>query len=327
MFEKSLVKNLFSKNISRAATRDGYGEALFEIGEKNKNVVVLSADLAESTRVLKFKQKFPQRFIEVGVAEQNLAGVAAGLALEGKIPFCSSFAAFSPGRNWEQIRVSICYNRAKVIIAGSHAGVVTGSDGATHQALEDMALMRVLPNMTVISTVDFWETKKAVYAALKWPGPVYLRFARINSPIITTKNTSFKIGQVLIMKKGCDATLIGCGPIIYEALLAAKELQKQKIEVEVINCHTIKPLDEKTIFNSVKKTGCLVTLEDHQVRGGLGSSLVEVLAKNYPVPVEMMGLDDVFGESGEDFELLKKHGLTSENIIRKIKTVIKRKHK
>jgi transketolase len=304
------------------ACRDGFGEALLVLGKKNKNVVVISADLAESTRCLEFGKKYPERFIEVGVAEQNMAGVAAGLALEGKIPFICSFGVFSPARNWDQIRISICYNKANVKIIGAHAGLNVGEDGATHQALEDMAITRVLPNMTVIAPCDYEETKKAIWAAAKFEGPVYIRFAREKSPMTTLPKTKFKIGKAEVFKEGNDVTIIVCGPMVYEALLAAKELKKEKIKAEVINCHTIKPIDARTIIRSAKKTNRVVTIEEHQVNGGLGSAVAEVLAQNYPVPMKIIGVPDKFGESGTGKELLDKYGLNYLNIIKEVKKIL-----
>ncbi|HYE60120.1 MAG TPA: transketolase family protein [Candidatus Kapabacteria bacterium] len=323
MYHKTLVHNLFSKEIEQLPTRNGYGEGMVLAGKKNKDVVVLCCDLTESTRSQAFKDAFPDRFIEMGVAEQNMAGVAAGLALEGKIPFCSSYAVFNPGRNWDQIRVSVCYNNANVKIAGAHAGISVGPDGATHQALEDIAITRVLPNMTVIAPCDAIETRKATMAAAALEGPVYLRFTREKTPVFTTDKTPFTIGKAEVLKQGRDVTVIACGPLVYEALLAAKKIDKTA-EVEVINCHTIKPIDIKTIVASVRKTGAVVTVEEHQVQGGLGSAVAEVLAQHMPVPMEMVGMHDTFGESGEPTQLLKKYGMTADDIIRAIKTVIRR---
>jgi len=298
--------------------RDGFGEALLELGKNNKSVVVVSADLAESLRLLDFAKKYPQRFIEVGVAEQNMAGVGAGLALEGLIPFICSFAVFSPGRNWEQIRVSVCYNHANVKIVSSHAGLNVGEDGATHQALEDIALMRVLPNMTVIAPCDYEETKKAVLAAAKIKGPVYIRFGREKIPVISGK-PKFQIGRADILRQGKEATIIACGPMVSEALIAAEELAKQKISAEVINCHTIKPIDQTTIIKSAKKTKKVITIEEHQVNGGLGSAVAEVLSQNYPVPIKIIGMPDKFGESGTAKQLLNKYNLTAKRIVNGLK--------
>lgn len=312
-------QNSINTGIKQLACRDGFGEAILELGKKDKKVVVVSADLAESTRCLEFGKKYQDRFFEVGVAEQNMAGVAAGLALEGLTPFICSFAVFSPGRNWEQIRVSVCYNQANVKIVSSHAGLNVGEDGATHQALEDIALMRVLPNMTVIAPCDFEETKKAVMAAAKMKGPVYIRFGREKCPVITTKQSKFQIGKADILKQGKDVTIIACGPMVAEALKAAEELAKQKISAEVINCHTIKSIDKATIIKSAKKTGKVITIEEHQVNGGLGSAVAEVLSQNYPVPMKIIGMPDKFGESGTAKQLLDKYHLNFKEIINVVK--------
>jgi transketolase len=294
-----LTKDLYQKNkLKQKPTRDGYGEGLVELGKMNENVVVLCADLTGSTRSKMFKDVFPDRFIEMGIAEQNMMGVAAGLALTGKIPFVSTYAVFCPGRNWDQLRISVAYNQANVKLTGAHSGVSVGADGATHQGLEDIAITRCLPNMTVIAPCDYLETKKATIAAGKMKGPVYLRFAREATAVFTTERTPYEIGRAQIFRKGKDVSIIACGPTVHEALLAAHELEKEKISVEVLNNHTIKPMDEKTILASVKKTGAVVTAEDHQVMGGMGSAVAEVLAKNHPVPLEMIGIQDRFGESG-----------------------------
>jgi len=316
---------MLSKNIKLRSTRDGFGDALLELGKKNKDVVVVSADLAESTRVHNFAKKFPQRFFEVGVAEQNAMGVAAGLALSGKIPYLASFGVFSPGRNWDQLRVSVAYSQANVKIVSSHTGLSVGEDGASHQALEDIALVRTLPNMTVIVPADYYQAKRATIEAAKLNGPVYLRFGRPASPIITNNSSDFKIGRADVLLKGSDLTIIGCGPILHEALLAAKELQSKKIKAEVINCHTIKPLDKATILRSVKKTKCLITVEDHQIAGGLGSAILEMLAENFPVPAQMIGVRDTFGESGRPSELWDKYGLSHSHIVKAAWQVLKRK--
>jgi transketolase len=323
MYNKALVKNFFAKNITKKACRDAYGQILLSLAKNNKNIVALTANLAESTRLLDFAQSYPDRFFEVGVAEQNMIGIAAGLSLEGKISFCSSFAVFSPGRNWEQIKISVCYNKANVKIVSTHAGLNVGEDGATHQGLEDIALMRVLPNMIVIAPCDYLDTQKAVIAATELKGPVYIRLGRIKTPVFTTEKTPFKIGKAEVFKEGRDVTIIGCGPLVYEALKAAKELQKNKIEAEVINCHTIKPIDTKTIIESAKKTGRVVTIEEHQRHGGLGSAVAEVLSQNFPVPMEMIGMPDSFGESGEPQELLDKYNMNSQEIINRVNKLLK----
>ncbi|MFA5173347.1 MAG: transketolase C-terminal domain-containing protein [Candidatus Paceibacterota bacterium] len=324
-----LNKNIFN-NPERRALRDGFGEGLVLAGEENKNVVVLSADLVESTRLSDFKNLFPERFFELGVAEQNLAAVAAGFGISGKIPFISSYAVFSPGRNWEQIRTTICLNDSNVKIAGHHAGLSVGPDGASHQALEDLALARVLPNLRVFIPCDALEAKRATLAASKIHGPVYLRFSRAATPVITSNGTPFNPGSsYLLWESGLRAkpevALIGAGPILYEALLAARELEAEKIPVSVLNLHTLKPFDESAILELAKKSKAVVTVEEHQISGGLGSAVSELLSKKYPVPMEFVGVNDSFGESGRPDELIKKYGLDSRSIIKAVKKVIKRK--
>jgi len=324
--KQKLSAHLFSKKIAMKAARDGYGEALVALGEENDKVVVLSADLTESTRSKAFAEQFPERFVEVGVAEQNLAGLAAGMALAGYVPFMSSFAVFSPGRNWDQIRVSICYTRANVKIAGSHAGLSVGPDGATHQAMEDIAITRVLPNMVVVAPSDSIETKKAAMAAASLEGPVYLRFGRPDVPVYTTGKSPFTIGTANVLTAGTDVTIIACGSMVYTSLEAAQELgKKHQIKAEVINCHTIKPLDIKTIVVSAQKTGAVVTAEDHQIHGGLGSAVAEALAEYAPVAMRFVGMPDAFGESGAAGELFEKYGMTKEKIILQCLEVIKEK--
>ena len=307
--------------------RDGYGKGLVKLGEKNPRVVVLCCDLSESTRSHWFAEKFPDRFIQMGIQEQNMSGVAAGLAQEGFIPFTSSYAVFSPGRAWDQIRVSIGYNNVHVVSAGGHAGISVGPDGATHQALEDIAIMRVLPGMTVIVPCDELEAQKATIAAAGLKGPVYVRFAREATPVVTTARTPFKVGRAELFTKGSDVTIVTSGPLAHNALLAARELQGNKIKAEVINMHTVKPLDVKILVKSVKKTKCVVSVEEHQVMAGVGSAVAEALAKNYPAPQEFVGMQDTFGESGPPQELLKKYGMTTGDIVRASLKVIKRKGK
>ena len=318
-----LVEDLYRENIKQVPTRDGYGHGIVELGEKDKNVVVLCADLTDSTRSNLFKDRFPDRFIEIGVAEQNLVTVAAGLAAVGKIPFVASYATFCPGRCWEQIRTTICYNDQNVKIVGAHAGISVGPDGATHQALEDIALMRVLPNMVVVVPCDANEAKKATIAVGKIKKPAYVRFARDKTPVFTTEKTPFELGKAEIYKDGKDVTIIACGILVYQALLAAKELEKERIEATVMNCHTVKPLDGKTIINAVRKTGAVVTVEEHQIIGGLGGAVSEYLSENYPVPLKRVGIQDRFGESGTPNELLKKFGLTYIDIIESVKSVLR----
>ena len=324
--KQKLSTHLFSKKIALAATRDGYGEALVALGEKNGKVVVLSADLTESTRSQAFAERFPERFVEVGVAEQNLAGLAAGMALCGYIPFMSSFAVFSPGRNWDQIRVSVCYTKANVKIAGGHAGISTGEDGATHQAMEDIAITRVLPNMTVVVPADAVETRKAALALATREGPAYVRLGRPRVPVFTTQKSPFEIGAANVLIQGKDVTIVACGHMVYAALEAAQILgKKHAIAAEVINCHTIKPLDVGTLVASAKKTGAAVTAEEHQIHGGLGSAVAEALAEHQPTPMRFVGMPDSFGESGAAGELLSKYGMTKEKIVTSCLAVIKEK--
>ncbi len=301
--------------------RDGFGEALMELGEKNPNIVALTADLSESTRVEDFAKKFPERFIECGVAEQNMMGVAAGLALSGKIPFIASYAVFSPGRNWDQLRVSVCYSNANVKIIGAHAGISVGADGATHQGLEDLAITRVLPNLVVISPADYEETKKAVVAAAAWPGSVYIRFGREKTPAFTTSEASFEIGRANVLREGNKVTLIGTGALVYKCLEVAEELG----DVEVVNVHTLKPLDVATIISSARKTGAVVTVEEQQIIGGLHGAVAECLAQNFPVPIEPVGMGNQFGESGKPEELLEKYGMGTKDIKAAVAKVLARK--
>ena len=322
-----LNPKLFDDDIEQKPSRDGYGEGLVLAGEENEDVVALCADLTESTRTQGFAEKFPQRFFEIGVAEQNLATTAAGMALGGKIPFITSYATFSPGRNWEQIRTTICYNDVPVKIIGSHAGISVGPDGATHQALEDMAIMRALPNMMVICPADYIEARKATQALAKTGKPGYMRLSRDKVPVITTNETPFEIGKAEIVKVGKDVAIIACGQMVYRALQAAKELELHKISVRVINCHTIKPLDKQTILKAAEDCRAIVTVEEHQVTGGLGGAVAEVVSENFPVPLKIIGVEDRFGESGEPNELLEKFGLTKEAIIKAITQVLRMKEK
>lgn len=324
--KQNLNPKLFNEDIEQVPTRNGFGEGLVLAGEENPSVVALCADLTESTRMQAFKDKFPQRFIEIGVAEQNLVTVASGMAAAGKIPFVSSYATFSPGRNWEQIRTTICYNDQPVKIIGSHAGISVGPDGATHQALEDIALMRVLPNMVVIVPADSIEAKKATQAMAQTKQPTYLRLSRDKTPVVTTEQSPFEIGRAEVLFEGKDVTVVACGQMVHKALQAAQELADQKISVRVINCHTIKPLDKKTILAAAEETRAIVTVEEHQVHGGMGGAVAELVAQHYPVPISIIGIDDHYGESGEPQELLKKFGLTKEAIIKSILHVLRTKH-
>lgn len=307
------------------ATRDGYGTGLVAAGEKDERVVVLCADLTESTKSLGFKEKFPERFIELGVAEQNMATVAAGMANYGKIPFISSYAAFSPGRNNEQIRTTIAINNVPVKIGGAHAGISVGPDGATHQQLEDVAMMRAMPRMVVLVPCDALEAHKATLAAAFNGQPTYIRFGRESSPVFTTEETPFQIGRAEVLREGQDISIIGCGMLLYNALVAAEELSQEGIDCEVINSHTVKPLDAETIVASAKKTGAVVSVEEHQINGGLGSAVAEVLSRNYPVPQEFIGVQDRFGESGNPDELIEHFGMGVGAIKEAIRKVLKRK--
>lgn len=314
MSTNNVQENIFDTP-EAAATRDGFGRALLELGEKNKNVVVVCADLAESTRVLAFKEKYPDRYIEAGVAEQNMATVASGLANYGKIPFIASYAAFSPGRNNEQIRTTIALNNVPVKIVGAHAGVSVGPDGATHQALEDMALMRVQPNMVVLSPCDAEEAYKATLAAAAHPGPVYIRLTREKSPVMTTPATPFTLGALNVVWEGDHApevVVFATGPLLYHALLAAKELE-HALPVVVANIHTVKPLDRQVV-ELATMAGAVVTVEEHQIAGGLGSAVAEMLAQHAPVPQEFVGVHDKFGQSGEPKELYEHYGMGVKHI-------------
>ena len=320
-----LADNLFAPDISQVPIRNGYGEGLMVLGKENPKVIVLCCDLTESTKSQKFAEAFPDRFVEVGVAKQNLAGLGAGFAHEGFIPYITSYATFSPGRNWDQIRVSICYSGNNVKIVGSHAGISVGPDGATHQAMEDIAITRVLPRMTVLVPCDAIEARKATIAASKINGPVYIRLAREKTPQFTTEEAPFEIGKAQVFREGRDCTIAAAGPQVYYALAAANELAKEGIECEVINLASVKPIDAATLAGSVKKTGCIVTAEEHQVTGGVGSAVAEALSKTHPVPQEFVGMPDHFGESGEQKELIAKWGMDSKAIIAAVKKVLTRK--
>lgn len=311
-----LVPNLFTSKLEEKSTRDGFGTGSVQAGKENPNVVVLSADLKESTRAEWFEKEFPKRFIEMGVAEQNMATVAAGLAAVGKIPFITSYAAFSPGRNWEQIRTTIALNDVPVIVCGMHAGVSVGPDGATHQMLEDIALMRAMPNMVVINPVDAEEARKAVIAAAKLGKPVYMRFGRSNVPVITTLETPFSIGSALPLYdvEHPEVAVVTTGSLAFPALAAAEVLAKEGVSVSVTHFHTIKPLDTRTLLALAKKAGKVLAIEEHQVAGGFGSAVAEALSEHYPVPVKRLGLQNEFGQSGEPNELLDHYGLSAPKI-------------
>ena len=326
---KKLNKKLLDKDVEQIPIRQGFGEGLLIAGEQNERVVGLCADLTESTKMNLFAEKYPERFIEIGVAEQNLAGVASGMAAMGKIPFITSYAMFSPGRNWEQIRTTICYNDRPVKIAGSHAGVSVGPDGGTHQAIEDIAITRVIPNMVVISPCDAIEAKKATIEASKTKEPTYIRLAREKTPIITSEDTPFEIGkaQVYFEDEETQVGIIATGALVYRALKVAVELEKEGIGTTVMNLATIKPLDESMLLALARKTNALVTVEEHQIAGGMGSSVAEYLAKHYPVPIEFVGVDDDFGQSGKPEELIKHYGMDEVAIEKAVKKVLKRKYK
>jgi transketolase len=322
-----LSEKTLTDGVDMAPTRDGLGKGTVEAGKKDERVVVLSADLSESVRADWFKKEFPDRYIEVGVAEQNLATIAAGLANYGKIPFFASYAAFSPGRNWEQIRTTIALNNVPAKVCGMHAGVQTGPDGATHQMLEDIALMRAMPNMVVIVPVDAEEGRKATYEAAMNGKPTYLRFGREKMPAFTTAATPFSIGKAYYLWNDAkpDVSIIGCGPLLYEALKAAKALESEGIRVSVVNCHTVKPLDEKLLLEAASAAGAVVTVEEHQVNGGLGGAVAEFLAKNHPVPIEFIGMQDCYGQSGTAWELFKHYKLDAPAIAEAVRKVRARK--
>ena len=309
-----LVKDILAKDIAGEPIRKGFGRGLQQAGHRYQNVVAACADLTDSTQMSLFKADFPERFVEIGVAEQNLVTVGSGLAAAGKVPFVSSYAAFMPGRCWEQIRTTICLNNQPVKLVGSHAGVSVGPDGATHQMLEDIALMRVLPNMVVLAPGDSVEAEKATLAMAHDKRPNYIRLAREATPIFTTKDTPFEIGKAYVYAPGEDVTIITTGTMTYQALVAAEKLFKDGIDAEVIHCPTIKPLDAETILRSAKRTKHVITVEEGQAAGGLGGAVTELLAEHYPVPVKRIGMQDRFGESGEPNELLEKFGLTAKHI-------------
>lgn len=332
-----LNPKLFDTDVDQKPTRDGFGIGLVQAADENSNVVGLCADLTESTRMEAFAKKYPERFVEMGVAEQNMASVASGMAAMGKIPYIASYAMFSPGRNWEQIRTTICYNEQNVKICGAHAGVSVGPDGATHQAIEDIAIMRPIANMSVFSPCDMWEAKKVTYAVSKVIGPAYMRFAREKTPVFTTEETPFEIGKAQVFwdaegspdaksgRASLDVAIISCGPLTHNAILAAAELELKGIKVRVINNVSIKPMDEAVIIQAACDAGAVVTVEEHQVAGGMGSAVAEVLAKNYPVPIEFIGVQNRFGESGAPNELLEAFGMGVSHIIAAAQKVINRK--
>lgn len=309
----------------KIATRDAYGKTLVELGAELENIVVLDADLSKSTKTADFAKVYPERFFNMGIAEQNLMGVAAGLAAAGKIPFASTFAIFATGRAFEQIRNSIAYPKLNVKIAATHAGISVGEDGASHQAVEDISLMRSVPNMTVLVPADAKETREAVIAAAKYHGPVYIRMGRLAVPVIFNDDYKFEIGKANVLRKGKDVSIIANGLMTAEALKAAEELAEEGIQATVVNCASVKPLDAATIIEVARETGAVVTAEEHNIIGGLGSAVSEVLGENCPVPMQRVGLKDTFGESGKPEELLSKYELTKDAVIKSVKAVLGRK--
>ncbi len=311
-----LSEKVFADDIEKAPTRDGFGRGTVEAGTADPNVVVLCADLAESTRAEWFQKEFPERFIEMGVAEQNMATVAAGMAGAGKVPFIASYAAFSPGRNYEQIRTTIALNERHVVVCGMHAGVSVGPDGATHQMLEDLGMMRMLPRMTVIAPGDAEEARKAVVAAAKHDGPIYLRFGRAGTPIFTTAQTPFAIGKALTLWESevPQVAILSTGSLSYAALAAARALEEEGIQSVVLHVPTVKPLDEAAVLEAARRSGRVLTVEEHQTAGGFGSAIAELLAERHPVPVRRLGIEDTFGQSGEPEELLRHYGLDAPHI-------------
>lgn len=327
---QKLNPKIFDKDVEQLPIRKGFGEGLLKAGELDKNIVGLCSDLTESTQMHFFKNKFPERFIEIGIAEQNMASVASGMAAMGKIPFITSYAMFSPGRNWEQIRTTICYNDRNVKIAGSHAGISVGPDGGTHQAIEDIAITRVIPNMVVISPCDAIEARKATLACAKTSTPTYLRLARNNTPIITTEDSPFEIEKAQLLfspEKNIRAKvgIIATGALVYRALKVAQDLENEGIPVKVLNLSTIKPLDEDAIWQLGHETGAIVTVEEHQIVGGMGGAVAECLARNYPTPIEFVGVKNLFGQSGTPDELIEHYGMGEKGIRKAVEKVMLRK--
>jgi transketolase len=319
-----MIKDIVAKN--EKETRAGFGEGIYELGKKNENVVVLTADLAGSLKLHPFIKDFPERYFQCGIAEANMMGIAAGLTIGGKIPYTTTFANFSTGRVYDQIRQSIAYSNKNVKICASHAGLTLGEDGATHQILEDIGLMRMLPGMAVIVPCDFNQTKAATLAIADHEGPVYLRFGRPKWPNFTDEDQKFEIGKAQVLAEGNDVTIFACGHLVWKAIEAAKILEEKGISVELINIHTIKPLDEAAIIRSIQKTKCAVTAEEHNILGGMGDAVAHVAVKNFPVPFEYVGTKDTFGESGKPADLLKKYGLDTPDIVSAAQKVIARKN-
>ncbi len=317
------LAEIASGNLEMIPTRHGYGDGLVELGRINKNVVVMGADLTSSLCTDRFYREFPDRFVQTGIAEQDMMGIAAGLSLSGKIPFVSTYGVFCTGRAWDQIRTTVAYAKLNVKLGSGHGGISVGPDGATHQALEDIAITRTIPNMTVISPADYQETLKATIASAEINGPVVIRFGREKVPSITTSETPFQIGKAEIYRDGTDVSIIACGVMVYEALVAAQKLADEGISAQVINSHTIKPIDKDTIISAAAKTGAVVTAEEHQIMGGFGSAVSEVLSLNCPVPMRMVGIKDRFGQSGSPSELMNAYGLTDAAIAEAVKDVLK----
>ena len=318
-----MLKELL-KYTEKKATRDGFGDGLFELGQKNENVVALCADLAGSLKMNKFIDHYPQRYFQCGVAEANMMGVAAGLATGGFIPFTGTFANFSTGRVFDQIRQSIAYSHKNVKICASHAGITLGEDGATHQILEDIGMMKMLPGMTVINPCDYRQTKAATIALADHDGPAYLRFGRPGWPVFMPENIPFEIGKGILLNPGKDVSIFATGHLVWNSLLAAEELEKEGISCEVINIHTIKPLDEEIVLESAARTGKVVTAEEHQIAGGLGESIASLLGRKQPTPIEIVGVNDTFGESGKPVDLMKKYGLDVSDVVAAVKRVLSR---
>ncbi|WP_353134246.1 transketolase family protein [Pseudopedobacter sp.] len=306
-------------------TRSGFGAGLLEVGRKNENVVGLCADLIGSLKMGDFQKEFPERFVQTGIAEANMIGMAAGMTIGGKIPYTGTFANFSTGRVYDQIRQSVVYSGKNVKICASHAGLTLGEDGATHQILEDIGMMKMLPGMTVINPCDYNQTKAATIAIADYDGPVYLRFGRPVIPVFTPADQKFEIGKAWMVNEGTDVSIFATGHLVWEAILAGEKLAEEGINAEIINIHTIKPLDEEAVLNSARKTGCVVSCEEHNRYGGLGESIAQLLAKELPTPMEFVAVNDSFGESGTPAELMKKYGLDSSNIVEAVKKVMKRK--
>ena len=313
------------KILGQKDTRSGFAEGLLEAGKENKNVVALCADLTPSVRMDLFAKEFPDRFFQTGIAESNMVSIASGMALSGKVAFVGSFAAFSTGRTYDQIRQSVAYSDCNVKIAGSHAGITLGEDGATHQILEDIGLMRMMPNMVVLNPCDFNQTKQATLAAARYNGPVYIRYGRPKVPVFIPEDMTFEIGKAITLNEGKDVSLFATGHLVWQALEACKQLEAEGIDAEVINIHTIKPLDEKAVLDSVKKTGCVVSCEEHMYNGGLGDAIAQLLVRNHPAPMEFIGIDDEFGQSGKPMELMEHYHLMAEDIVLAAKKAIGRK--